>query len=55
MQRHNLNDHFRKIVGLVSHLMNAYCFLQFFDGLVVSSQAKSIRSMMPKASQLCQL
>ncbi|XP_055370057.1 multidrug and toxin extrusion protein 1-like isoform X2 [Betta splendens] len=23
-----------KIVGLVSHLMNAYCFLQFFDGLV---------------------
>uniref|UniRef100_A0A671TL93 Multidrug and toxin extrusion protein n=1 Tax=Sparus aurata TaxID=8175 RepID=A0A671TL93_SPAAU len=24
-----------KIVGLVSHLMNAYCFLQFFDGLCV--------------------
>ncbi|XP_068584525.1 multidrug and toxin extrusion protein 1-like [Cebidichthys violaceus] len=23
-----------KIIGLVSHLMNAYCFLQFFDGLV---------------------
>ncbi|XP_041850804.1 multidrug and toxin extrusion protein 1-like [Melanotaenia boesemani] len=23
-----------KIVGLVSHLMNAYCFLQFFDALV---------------------
>uniref|UniRef100_A0A3P8SLM0 Multidrug and toxin extrusion protein n=1 Tax=Amphiprion percula TaxID=161767 RepID=A0A3P8SLM0_AMPPE len=23
-----------KIVDLVSHLMNAYCFLQFFDGLV---------------------
>ncbi|KAM8768697.1 multidrug and toxin extrusion protein 1-like [Acanthopagrus schlegelii] len=23
-----------KIVGLVSHLMDAYCFLQFFDGLV---------------------
>ncbi|XP_037533786.1 multidrug and toxin extrusion protein 1-like [Nematolebias whitei] len=23
-----------RIVGLVSHLMNAYCFLQFFDGLV---------------------
>ncbi|KAK2912328.1 solute carrier family 47 member 4 [Channa argus] len=23
-----------KIVGLVSHLMNVYCFLQFFDGLV---------------------
>ncbi|XP_065816369.1 solute carrier family 47 member 4 [Labrus bergylta] len=23
-----------KIVGLVSHLMNAYCFLQLFDGLV---------------------
>ncbi|XP_035535507.1 multidrug and toxin extrusion protein 1-like [Morone saxatilis] len=23
-----------KIVSLVSHLMNAYCFLQFFDGLV---------------------
>ncbi|XP_058490980.1 multidrug and toxin extrusion protein 1-like isoform X1 [Solea solea] len=23
-----------KIVALVSHLMNAYCFLQFFDGLV---------------------
>uniref|UniRef100_A0AAQ6IHR5 Multidrug and toxin extrusion protein n=1 Tax=Anabas testudineus TaxID=64144 RepID=A0AAQ6IHR5_ANATE len=23
-----------KIVGLVSYLMNAYCFLQFFDGLV---------------------
>ncbi|XP_038550118.1 multidrug and toxin extrusion protein 1-like isoform X2 [Micropterus salmoides] len=22
------------IIGLVSHLMNAYCFLQFFDGLV---------------------
>lgn len=27
---------FRRIIGLVSHLMNAYCFLQFFDGLVVS-------------------
>uniref|UniRef100_A0A3B3V8U2 Multidrug and toxin extrusion protein n=1 Tax=Poecilia latipinna TaxID=48699 RepID=A0A3B3V8U2_9TELE len=24
-----------KIIGLVSHLMNAYCFLQFFDGLGV--------------------
>uniref|UniRef100_A0A3Q1JNC8 Multidrug and toxin extrusion protein n=1 Tax=Anabas testudineus TaxID=64144 RepID=A0A3Q1JNC8_ANATE len=24
-----------KIVGLVSYLMNAYCFLQFFDGLCV--------------------
>uniref|UniRef100_A0A8C4I8B4 Multidrug and toxin extrusion protein n=1 Tax=Dicentrarchus labrax TaxID=13489 RepID=A0A8C4I8B4_DICLA len=24
-----------KIVSLVSHLMNAYCFLQFFDGLCV--------------------
>uniref|UniRef100_A0A3Q3N3A5 Multidrug and toxin extrusion protein n=1 Tax=Labrus bergylta TaxID=56723 RepID=A0A3Q3N3A5_9LABR len=24
-----------KIVGLVSHLMNAYCFLQLFDGLCV--------------------
>ncbi|KAE8295168.1 Multidrug and toxin extrusion protein 1 [Larimichthys crocea] len=24
----------KRIVGLVSHLMNAYCFLQFFDGLV---------------------
>uniref|UniRef100_A0A3B4XDF1 Multidrug and toxin extrusion protein n=1 Tax=Seriola lalandi dorsalis TaxID=1841481 RepID=A0A3B4XDF1_SERLL len=24
-----------KIIGLVSHLMNAYCFLQFFDGLCV--------------------
>uniref|UniRef100_A0AAQ5ZTZ4 Multidrug and toxin extrusion protein n=1 Tax=Amphiprion ocellaris TaxID=80972 RepID=A0AAQ5ZTZ4_AMPOC len=24
-----------KIVDLVSHLMNAYCFLQFFDGLCV--------------------
>ncbi|XP_043975569.1 multidrug and toxin extrusion protein 1-like [Gambusia affinis] len=24
----------QKIIGLVSHLMNAYCFLQFFDGLV---------------------
>uniref|UniRef100_A0A3Q2NTQ8 Multidrug and toxin extrusion protein n=1 Tax=Fundulus heteroclitus TaxID=8078 RepID=A0A3Q2NTQ8_FUNHE len=23
-----------KIIALVSHLMNAYCFLQFFDGLV---------------------
>uniref|UniRef100_A0AAQ5YGD4 Multidrug and toxin extrusion protein n=1 Tax=Amphiprion ocellaris TaxID=80972 RepID=A0AAQ5YGD4_AMPOC len=23
-----------KIIGLVSHLMNAYCFLQFFDALV---------------------
>ncbi|XP_059187819.1 multidrug and toxin extrusion protein 1-like [Centropristis striata] len=23
-----------KIIGLVSHLMNAYCFLQLFDGLV---------------------
>ncbi|KAI9526826.1 hypothetical protein NQZ68_035576 [Dissostichus eleginoides] len=23
-----------KIIGLVSHLMNAYCFLQFFDGIV---------------------
>ncbi|MED6262196.1 hypothetical protein ATANTOWER_016007 [Ataeniobius toweri] len=23
-----------KIISLVSHLMNAYCFLQFFDGLV---------------------
>ncbi|KAM7399140.1 hypothetical protein PAMP_018429 [Pampus punctatissimus] len=23
-----------KIIDLVSHLMNAYCFLQFFDGLV---------------------
>ncbi|XP_017259399.1 multidrug and toxin extrusion protein 1 [Kryptolebias marmoratus] len=23
-----------RIIGLVSHLMNAYCFLQFFDGLV---------------------
>ncbi|XP_026154457.1 multidrug and toxin extrusion protein 1 isoform X1 [Mastacembelus armatus] len=23
-----------KIIGLVSHLMTAYCFLQFFDGLV---------------------
>ncbi|XP_075330709.1 multidrug and toxin extrusion protein 1-like [Odontesthes bonariensis] len=23
-----------KIIGLISHLMNAYCFLQFFDGLV---------------------
>ncbi|XP_034460517.1 multidrug and toxin extrusion protein 1-like isoform X2 [Hippoglossus hippoglossus] len=23
-----------KIINLVSHLMNAYCFLQFFDGLV---------------------
>ncbi|XP_054901358.1 multidrug and toxin extrusion protein 1-like [Poeciliopsis prolifica] len=23
-----------KIIGLVSHLMSAYCFLQFFDGLV---------------------
>uniref|UniRef100_A0A3Q1JBB6 Multidrug and toxin extrusion protein n=1 Tax=Anabas testudineus TaxID=64144 RepID=A0A3Q1JBB6_ANATE len=23
-----------KIIGLVSHLMNAYCFSQFFDGLV---------------------
>ncbi|XP_068440276.1 multidrug and toxin extrusion protein 1-like [Clinocottus analis] len=23
-----------KIIGWVSHLMNAYCFLQFFDGLV---------------------
>uniref|UniRef100_A0A8C7Z4N9 Multidrug and toxin extrusion protein n=1 Tax=Oryzias sinensis TaxID=183150 RepID=A0A8C7Z4N9_9TELE len=23
-----------RIVGLVSHLINAYCFLQFFDGLV---------------------
>ncbi|KAI4815422.1 hypothetical protein KUCAC02_005567, partial [Chaenocephalus aceratus] len=23
-----------KIIGLVSHLMDAYCFLQFFDGLV---------------------
>ncbi|XP_071353315.1 multidrug and toxin extrusion protein 1-like [Trachinotus anak] len=23
-----------KIIGLVSHLMNTYCFLQFFDGLV---------------------
>ncbi|XP_057695505.1 multidrug and toxin extrusion protein 1-like isoform X2 [Corythoichthys intestinalis] len=26
----------QKIVNLVSLLMNAYCFLQFFDGLVVS-------------------
>ncbi|XP_005804147.1 multidrug and toxin extrusion protein 1-like isoform X2 [Xiphophorus maculatus] len=24
----------QKIIGLVSHLLNAYCFLQFFDGLV---------------------
>ncbi|XP_041850803.1 multidrug and toxin extrusion protein 1-like isoform X3 [Melanotaenia boesemani] len=24
----------KKIIALVSHLMNAYCFLQFFDGLV---------------------
>uniref|UniRef100_A0A3Q3MHP8 Multidrug and toxin extrusion protein n=1 Tax=Mastacembelus armatus TaxID=205130 RepID=A0A3Q3MHP8_9TELE len=24
-----------KIIGLVSHLMTAYCFLQFFDGLCV--------------------
>ncbi|XP_029027697.1 multidrug and toxin extrusion protein 1-like isoform X1 [Betta splendens] len=24
----------KEIVGLVSHLMNAHCFLQFFDGLV---------------------
>ncbi|XP_063763388.1 multidrug and toxin extrusion protein 1-like [Eleginops maclovinus] len=23
-----------KIIGLVSHVMNVYCFLQFFDGLV---------------------
>uniref|UniRef100_A0A8C4I9W0 Multidrug and toxin extrusion protein n=1 Tax=Dicentrarchus labrax TaxID=13489 RepID=A0A8C4I9W0_DICLA len=29
-----LKPYFRKIVSLVSHLMNAYCFLQFFDGLV---------------------
>ncbi|KAG7243136.1 hypothetical protein INR49_016511 [Caranx melampygus] len=28
-----------KIIDLVSHLMNAYCFLQFFDGLVVSPPA----------------
>ncbi|KAM9733981.1 multidrug and toxin extrusion protein 1-like isoform 1-T2 [Menidia menidia] len=26
-----------KIIGLISHLMNAYCFLQFFDGLVCVS------------------
>ncbi|XP_061828130.1 multidrug and toxin extrusion protein 1-like isoform X2 [Nerophis lumbriciformis] len=26
--------HDQKIISLVSHLMNAYCFLQFFDGLV---------------------
>uniref|UniRef100_A0A673A9T6 Multidrug and toxin extrusion protein n=1 Tax=Sphaeramia orbicularis TaxID=375764 RepID=A0A673A9T6_9TELE len=30
---HTIFD-FRNIVDLVSHLMNAYCFLQFFDGLV---------------------
>lgn len=34
-----LNLTFRKIIGLVSHLLNAYCFLQFFDGLVVSPHA----------------
>lgn len=26
-----------KIIDLISHLMNAYCFLQFFDGLVCTS------------------
>ncbi|KAL7399997.1 hypothetical protein ABVT39_005116 [Epinephelus coioides] len=26
-----------KIIGLVAHLMNAYCFLQFFDGLACVS------------------
>lgn len=27
---------FRNIARIVSNLMNAYCFLQLFDGLVVS-------------------
>ncbi|PWA22061.1 hypothetical protein CCH79_00010301, partial [Gambusia affinis] len=31
----------QKIIGLVSHLMNAYCFLQFFDGLVVRRSSLS--------------
>ena len=38
-QIHAFNCHSRKIINLVSHLMNAYCFLQIFDGLVVSPPA----------------
>jgi hypothetical protein len=28
---------FRQIIDLVSQLLNVYCVLQFFDGLVVSA------------------
>lgn len=39
-----INLFLRKIIGLVSHLMNAYCFLQFFDGLVVSLTVFLVRT-----------
>ncbi|XP_026047532.1 multidrug and toxin extrusion protein 1-like isoform X2 [Astatotilapia calliptera] len=38
-----------KIIGLVSQLMNAYCFLQFFDGLVVSFSYTWQRVYAPKS------
>ncbi len=48
----NYKPYFRKIIGLVSHLLNAYCFLQFFDGLVVSFSTKCL---LPKACPISQM